>query len=266
VSPGPLFTTVTGQPITTVINISSGATTAGANTIVLTFGTGNRTQFNNANPVQFAGTTPAVTQSLYGVWDWNMSSWNSKSGTQYASLTTAAANLPGAGYTVAPSNLLAETFALNSDSSTRDIAGTAPICWAGTPTCAGNPQFGWKVAMFGNLEQVVYNPQLVKGVFTVNSIVPANNQPNSCVTNNDQGYTYAIAVLTGAAVPGFFVSFHDTQAVGIRTDAVGTSFPVTSSTGALWLVSQTVTNQPILTQVNPGANGKGRRLTWVQLR
>jgi hypothetical protein len=44
------------------------------------------------------------------------------------------------------------------------------------------------------------------------------------------------------------------------------SFPVTSSTGSLWLVSQTVTNQPILTQVNPGANGKGRRLTWVQLR
>jgi hypothetical protein len=31
-------------------------------------------------------------------------------------------------------------------------------------------------------------------------------------------------------------------------------------------VSQTVTNQPILTQVNPGAAGKGRRISWVQLR
>ncbi len=52
----------------------------------------------------------------------------------------------------------------------------------------------------------------------------------------------------------------------MQTNAVGTSFPVTSSTGSFWLVSQTVTNTPILTQVNPGSNGKGRRLTWVQLR
>ena len=100
----------------------------------------------------------------------------------------------------------------------------------------------------------------------VNSIVPANNQVNSCTINTDTGFTYAISVLTGTAVPNFFVSFHDTAAAGMQTNAVGTSFPVTSATGALWLVSQTVTNQPLLTQANPGANGKGRRLTWVQLR
>ncbi len=100
----------------------------------------------------------------------------------------------------------------------------------------------------------------------MNSIVPANNQVNSCVVNNDTGYTYAISVLTGTAPPSFFVGYHDTAAAGIQTNAVGTSFPVTSATGSLWLVSQTVTNQPIVTHINPGANAKGRRLTWVQLR
>ena len=41
---------------------------------------------------------------------------------------------------------------------------------------------------------------------------------------------------------------------------------MTAANGSIWLVSQTVTNQPLLYQANPGANGKGRRLTWVQLR
>ncbi len=100
----------------------------------------------------------------------------------------------------------------------------------------------------------------------MNSIVPANNQVNSCTINTDTGFTYAINVLNGNAVPNFFVGYHDAAAGGTQTNAVGQSFPVTSSTGSLWLISQTVNNQPIVQQVNPGANGKGRRLTWVQLR
>jgi type IV pilus assembly protein PilY1 len=262
VSAGPLFTTQSGQPITTAVTVSSGATPAGGNTIVIAFGTGERNQFTNAGPVAF----PSATQSLYGVWDWNMTNWNSKSNTQYAALSPAGSGLTGPSYTLHATNLQHQVFTLNSDGSTRDITGTSTICWAGSATCTGTPQFGWYLNLIGTLENIIYNPQLLQGVFTVNSIVPANNQVNSCTINTDTGFTYAISVLSGTAPPHFFVGFHDASAAGTQTGAVGMSFPVTSSTGSLWLVSQTVTNQPILTQVNPGANGKGRRLTWVQLR
>ena len=101
VSAGPLFKTPAGQPITTAVTVSSGATTAGGNTIMIAFGTGNRNQFTNAGPVQFQ---PA-TQSLYGVWDWNMTAWNAQSTVQFAALTTAASNLTAPNFTLTPSKL-----------------------------------------------------------------------------------------------------------------------------------------------------------------
>jgi type IV pilus assembly protein PilY1 len=262
VSTGPLFSTPNGQPITTAVTVSSGATTAGGNTLVIAFGTGQRTQFTNSGPVSYQ----PVTQSIYGVWDWNLTAWNALSTTQYAALNPAGSGLTGPNYTLTQANLQAQTFTLNSDGSTRDITGTSTICWAGSSTCTATPQFGWYLNLIGTLEQIIYNPQLLQGIFTVNSIVPANNQVTSCVTNNDTGFTYAISVLNGTAPTDFFIGYHDTAASGVQTNAVGMSFPVTSSTGSTWLVSQTVTNQPIVTQVNPGANGKGKRLTWVQLR
>jgi type IV pilus assembly protein PilY1 len=257
VTTGPLFSTPSGQPISTAPVVASGATAAGGNTIIVSFGTGQRVQFTNAAPVGFQ---PA-TQSLYGVWDWNFATWNAASTTQYASLAASATGLTGPQYTLTQSNLQQQSFVLNSDGVTRDISGNGTICWAGSPSCSATPQFGWFLNLYGTLEQIIYNPQLLQGVFTVNSIVPANNQVNSCTTNTDTGFTYAISILTGLAPPNFFVSYHDTAAAGIQTNAVGTS-----ATGSLWLVSQTVTNQPIVTHINPGANGKGRRLTWVQLR
>jgi type IV pilus assembly protein PilY1 len=263
VSAGPLFTTPSGQPITTAVTVSSGATPAGGNTIMIAFGTGQRTQFTNSTPVAFQ----SATQALYGVWDWNMSGWNAKSNVQYAALAATNTGLTGPNYTLAKANLQQQTFTLNSDGVTRDIVNPTAICWAGSATCTtGSPKFGWYVNLIGSLEQIIYNPQLLQGIFTVNSVVPANNQVLACTTNTDTGFTYAISVLTGAAPSSFFVQYHDTSAAGVQTNAVGTSFPVTSATGSLWLVSQTVTNQPLLTQVNPGANGKGHRLTWVQLR
>jgi type IV pilus assembly protein PilY1 len=260
-APEKLFTTAAGQPITTAVTVSSGATAAGANTIMIAFGTGIRNQFTNAASVQFQ----SATQAIYGVWDWNMSAWNMNSATQYASLSPTASGLAAPSYTLALANLQQQTFVLNTtDNITRDIPNPTTICWAGT-SC-GSPKFGWYLNLIGGMEQIIYNPQLLQGVFTVNSIVPANNTVLSCSTNTDAGFTYAISVLTGTAPPNFFVSYHDTAAAGMQTNAVGTSFPVTSSTGSLWLVSQTVTNQPLLTQVNPGSTAKGRRLTWVQLR
>jgi len=284
VSNGPLFTTPTGQPITTQVTVGAGSTTAGANTIVVSFGTGLRTQFTNTGPVAYQ---PAV-QTLYGVWDWNLTAWNAVSSTQYAALTATATSLGSPGYTLSQSNLVQQTFTPNTTTGLRDIDNPTAICWAGSAGCTGTAgKFGWYLNLLSTLEQIVYNPQLVDGVLLVNSVVPANNLPLACITNTDTGYTYAISVLTGTAPPNFFISYHDTAAAGAQTNATGTSLIVTSGslgTGTSGGGTGTTppapppgcTNATLIYQTTGGtaqatnaclpANTKARRLTWVQLR
>ena len=262
VTPGPLFTAPTGQPITTSVTVSSGATVAGGNTLLITFGTGERTQFSNVGQVSYQ----SATQSIYGIWDWNMNAWNAKSTVQYASLTNTSTGLT-APYTLAQTNLQQQSFTLNADGSTRDINNPATLCWDGSPGCTGSAgKFGWYVNLIGGLEQNIYNPIQVDGVFIVNSIVPANNQVTACTTNTDQGFTYALSVLTGAPPTNFFISYHDTSAAGVQLNAVGTMFPVTSSTGNFFMIYQNTSGVGQSTQGQPPVNGKGKRLTWVQLR
>ncbi|MEJ0007901.1 MAG: PilC/PilY family type IV pilus protein [Steroidobacteraceae bacterium] len=149
VSPGPLFKTPNGQPITSAVTAVIGPTAAGPNTLMILFGTGRRVQFTNATPVALQ---PA-TQSLYGVWDWNMSSWNTLSATQFASLSTGASGLSGPNFTLGQTNLQQQVFTLNADTITRDINNPTAICWAGSAACTGTQQFGWYVNMIGSLEQ-----------------------------------------------------------------------------------------------------------------
>jgi type IV pilus assembly protein PilY1 len=274
VTPGPLFSTPTGQPITTAVTVASGATPAGSNTLMISFGTGQRTQFTNTLGVSYQG----ATQSLYGVWDWNMAGttgWNAKSSVPYASLTSP----PGLSspYTLTQSNLQQQKFSINAtDKVTRDIAGPSTICWAGTSGCTtggtgGTAQYGWYLNLIGTQEQIVYNPELLQGVFLVNSVVPAGNKLTSCTVSNDTGFTYAISVLTGAAPPSFFISYADANASGVQLNAVGTSSVVTSSVAGnplkYFLIYQTTSGtQGPPGQVAPPANTQGRRLSWVQLR
>ena len=56
--------------------------------MLIEFGTGERTQITNVGPVPYV----SGTQSLYGVWDWNMTEWNTLSpGSVYASLAASTA-------------------------------------------------------------------------------------------------------------------------------------------------------------------------------
>ncbi|MBV8496908.1 MAG: pilus assembly protein PilY, partial [Gammaproteobacteria bacterium] len=90
-TPGPVFKTQGGQPITTAIVAASGEATAGATQqLMLLFGTGQKFPQSNVSPATYA----AATQSLYGVWDWNMGPWNALSASaKYASLTPAGTGL-----------------------------------------------------------------------------------------------------------------------------------------------------------------------------
>lgn len=289
VSPGPLFTTPAGQPITTAPVVASGAASAGMQAqVMVMFGTGQKVPLSNANPASFAGGT----QSLYGVWDWNMASWNSKSmGAQYASLAPAATGLGGANFTMGQANLQLQTVTINSTTQNRDIASNATICWAGQPSCASNKKFGWYLNLPGTQEQIIYSPELVAQALTVNSVVPAPNNPTSCAIPTDTGFTYVLSAMTGGAFNQVFLPpseaansavntdprYTDANAIAMQTNATGSSFITANAAGTRFLVYET--NQ---TESGSGAaanniaggtlglnlppNTSGRRLSWIERR
>ena len=250
VTPGPLFTTPAGQPITTSISIAGGAPSPGMQQfLVLLFGTGQKTPISTTSPATYA----AGQQALYGVWDWNLTAWNAVSGAQFAALApTAAVGLSGANLTITTSNLTAQVATLGSSGDV-DIANSATVCWAGLTTCpTNNTSYGWYMNFPNSGEQVVFNPELVQQAITVNTIVPASNIPTSCVIPTDTGFTYILSALTGAAFNQVFLPpslagnpsyqgahYTDSVAVGLLTNAVGTSFVVYNSGGVPFLLFET---------------------------
>lgn len=272
---GPLFKTQSGQPITTAAVVASGLAGSTQQRLMVIFGTGQKTSATNQTALAYA----SGAQDLYGVWDWNMGTWDSKSTAQYTSL----AALPTS--VTAPlhqANLAGETVTINTTTGPqlgdRDIASNANICWAGTTTCSpatSDVQFGWYLPLPGTTaingttssnEQIIYNPQLIGPAVVVNSLLPANNAPTSCAINADQGWTYGVSALTGGAFTNSFPFYNDTIAAGVQTNATGSSFPISNSSGVTYLVYQTVLNTHGVTQFNTPANSKAKRLTWVERR
>jgi type IV pilus assembly protein PilY1 len=284
-TPGPLFQTPAGQPVTTSLVVASGAPSAGMQRqVMVLFGTGQKTQLTNTSGTTYS----AGTQSLYGVWDWNMAEWNSLSVTTgYAGLAPAATGLSG-NYTIYQTNLQQQTVTVNATTQNRDIATNATICWAGSTGCTGtSAQFGWYLNLPGTQEQVVYNPELISQALTVNSVVPANNSPISCQILGDTGFTYILSAMTGGAFNQVFLppteavnpnvntnqAYLDKTAIGMETNATGSSFITGSNSGTQWLIFQTnqtgtkvgdTTGSPIGANLPP--NTTGRRLNWVELR
>ncbi len=288
VTPGPLFTAPSGQPITTAIVAASGAPYPGLGQyLVILFGTGEKFPLTNLNPSTYA----TGTESLYGVWDWNMSSWNSKSGVQYAALAAGATGLGGANNTIQQANLEAQTVTINAATGNRDIAANQQVCFMGTTTCAGgaasNTEFGWYLNLPGVNEQIVYNPELVQQAVTVNSIVPATNDPTSCAIPVDSGITYVLSAMTGGAFNQVFLppseaanpvvntnpAYLDANAIGMQTNATGSSFITGNSSGTMFLISETnqVAGNGAIIQsnvvgLNLPPNTSGRRLNWIERR
>ncbi len=284
-SPGPVFQTPSGQPITTAIALAAGAPSTGMlRQVMLLFGTGQKMPLSNLSAATYA----SGTQSMYGVWDWNMAEWNSLSATvQYAGLSPAATGLSG-NYTLHVANLQQQVVTINATTQDRDINSNANLCWAGQTGCTGSAaQFGWYLNLPGVQEQIIYNPELVNQAITVNSILPAANTPTSCTVLNDTGFTYVVSALTGQAFNQVFLppseatnpnvnnnqAYTDPNAIALKTNATGSSYVATSSSGTPTLIYET--NQ---TQVGNGnvvggtaglnlpANTTGRRLNWVELR
>jgi type IV pilus assembly protein PilY1 len=276
VLPKPLFKTNTGQPITTQLVIAAGTAAQTVPQVMVAFGTGQKIPLSNTSAVSYATAAP---QDLYGFWDWNMSEWNGLSTAQYASLTAAQVQTCVGSTTLTKSNLQAQTIVVNSNGD-RDIATNASILWPSPSSCIANTStsqgstFGWDLALPGTQEQIIYNPSASGTAFQVNSIVPAQTSLLSCTIPVDTGFTYAVSLLNGGAIPGYFPNYtSDTSGnpAGIGTNATGTSSVVNSSesTGSgtsTWLVYQTTSGTPKTTQISPQNNITGNRLTWKQLR
>ena len=77
-----MFTTPTGEPITTKLLVAAAPQPTSAPMVMIDFGTGQRFPPTNLTSATYA---PGA-QALYGIWDWILSSWNTASATQYASL------------------------------------------------------------------------------------------------------------------------------------------------------------------------------------
>jgi type IV pilus assembly protein PilY1 len=293
----PLFQTPSGQPITTQLVLASAAVTGSNPQIMVAFGTGQRTQFTNASGVSYV----SGTQSLYGVWDWNLSGWNAKSPAQYASLTTGQVGGSPIGlsapYTLTQSNLQKQLFTpVSGGVETSNTAITWEQCGGG---CNAG-KFGWYANLPGSngattgtngsgapiIEQIVSTPSLFQSAFIVNSTIPASNSPLSCTTpQTDTGVLYVLSVITGGTFtaagsgggpPSFssaFVNYHDSALVGLATNETGAVTVLSTLEATTFVLGQDIAVPTpgsaapgTLTQIALPLNTTTGRMTWIELR
>jgi type IV pilus assembly protein PilY1 len=300
VTPGPMFKTANGQPITTQPVLAAAPVSGTLPSIIVAFGTGEKLPLTTTSGSSYV----SGAQSLYGIWDWNMSAWNTlSSAAQYAGLTAAQAHVAtslSAPYTLGQSNLQVQNFSINTTTGVVDTTNT-PVVWE---QCGGSCNvgvFGWYANLPGGsgatsssgaqiVEQVVSTPTLDESAFIVNSTIPANNSTLSCTSNTDQGVTYVLNVTSGGTFPTntatsippasstttnystAFVNYHDTTMVGLTTNETGALTVVNTVEGTSWLVGEGITPPapgsppPPPTQITLPNNTITSRMTWVELR
>lgn len=277
----PLFTaagtTTTGsttgtsaQPIATGI-VTATIQTNGVSRNMLYFGTGQQTPQTGSSAAVYAPTASGSSaasqqQTFYGIWDWNMASWNSLSGTQFAVLTGT--------QSISASNLQAVTSTNTTVTGLGQIigyrtltAGTA-ICWAGSSTCtpaANNTLYGWMYNLPSTNEQIIYSPSIINGAVVVNTAIPPTTSTTQCTANTQTGWTMAFDATTGGAYPQNFFSSVNSAASGVEANAVGTPTAVTYA-GQVYLVSQTITGGAFVQRVTPPNDNNPARVSWREIR
>jgi len=268
-APKLLFTAVNAQPISTRVTVSSVVQASGSPRVIINFGTGRATPqtLNAANGYDTG------TQYLYGIWDWDMTVWNSKSSVNYASAPV--------GTTYNADNLTAQKLNDVVTSGSTTISGyrtetTGVVCWSGSAYCTtDNTKFGWKVPLPATNEQIIYSPVVTSGVLYFNTYIPGVDQTLSCTTQAASGFTMAISPATGGALVSSAFSTAVLNAgitntsgaiiVGIGASATGTPSFVTAGNNT-FLVQQTVSGTGVVLPVDLVGATKGKRVTWVKLR
>ena len=272
-----LFTAKDGsgnaQPITTSISLLA-VQTGLVTRAMLYFGTGQQLQPTATTGAQYA----KGQQTFYGIWDWDMSSWNGKSNTKYAALASG---------TITRSSLLAQTLVAPPDPSDlthRYLDNTKVVCWQGdtaSTACPAPSQYGWMFdlpdtgptsgSLLGQQEQIIYNPTYIEGAIVVNTAIPPVIAAAQCNPGLQSGWTMAFDPASGGGFPqGYFpdagggFSGGTSTVGGILLSGVGTPTSVQYG-GKSYLVTQTITGAAKLLPTNPPAMNSPSRVSWREL-
>ncbi len=289
----PLFTTQSGQPITSGIAVAAVTTAADASNvtqrIMLAFGTGQKLPKTLISDSYY----PTAQQSIYGIWDANMTTWNGQAAAQYqyAALGSPPAILPGASAVAKTGGLFQHTLVTDKN-GVRSTDVTATVCWDGTSACTGqgatNLQMGWELDLSVTpangstpaiYEQVLFNPLVVGDFFNTNTDIPTIAQALTCSTSSESAYSMGLVLATGGASTGTntssglnesYFTGYAVGTVGVATQATGTSSAVAAGDGSQWLVFQKNDGTGGTLGIDPNKKTVtvpgGERLTWTKLR
>ena len=267
------------QPITTAI-LPLAVQTGLVTRAMLYFGTGQQTQPTVTAGMQYAtgSSSNKTAQTFYGIWDWDMSAWDSLSNVKYASLTSGG---------ITRANLLERTLVAPpnaSDTTHRYLSNTPVVCWQGdavTTQCPAENRYGWMfdlpdpgqaTGQFANEgEQAIYNPAFIQGAVVVNTAIPPQISAAQCNANLQSGWTMAFDPASGGGfAQGFFAdsgggfSGGDSTVGGTKLNGVGTPTSVQYG-GKNYLVTQTVTGGAVLIPTNPPSSDNPARVSWREL-
>ena len=254
------------QPITS--QIAATVTLAGgAERVILGFGTGRAIPLTATNPTTYQ----SGTQTVYGVWDWDMANWNSISSVKLASLPEITTS-PYRTYT--RSSDLANT--LSSETATTRTAATSTVCWIGSLACtSGNTQYGWLFDLPDSGEQVIYSPVFAGGQLLVNTTIPPSASAGLCTTAVPTGWTMAFSMASGGGSAqnvfpdssgSLVVASGSTSIVGTKTNGVGTPYVVSVGSKQYIISPSSGGGAPAVTQLNNQGGVTVKRISWEQLR
>lgn len=269
-TPTPLFTAANAsginQPITTQLRVFTIANSIGSTRSVVMFGTGKNIETSDMYPNNYSGDN----QSIYGVWDWDMSEWNtlSSSGT-LASLSTAPS--------ISRDTLQAQQLYYLDTAQTYRSVTTNSICWADSSGCSSNKQYGYYVDL-ATSEYVIYNPVAYSGTFIVNTTIPASTVSGLTCYPADApgGWSLAFNPTNGGATSqsffadsnGDFSYISGSAVTGVKTNSVGSPTLATIS-GTTYSLSKTATSTNSSSPFSGTAINTfmaGERVNWIQLR
>jgi len=272
----PLFTAKDAsnkaQPITTQMQVT--AVPVGTSTrVLLMFATGRKIPFTTNSGDTYA----TGTQSVYGVWDWDMQGW-SNGMTTASSVAIPASGVPYAfltgTQTIARTDLTTQTTTSVSGTVGGQVLGYRTlsdnkVCWKGSIVCgtsaSGNTKYGWKVDLPLTGEQVIYNPVLADGALELNTTIPPSTGSTSCTIPVPTGWTMAFNPLTGGTFANSYFPDGTNQSIimGNQLNAAG-SPGTTSVDGDKYVFGPNTSGDPVIVKKTPPSNVIGKRITWKQ--
>jgi len=305
VFPMPGFMPPNLQPITTKVLVTTVATGAGTNNILMEFGTGRAYPLISSGiystyPFIAERYSAAGIQTIYGVWDWQLAKWNAlPSATQDSHYKYHAVDALPMGSTLRDRDTVL-TAVRDGYGLSRTSYELHPVCWiegSNIADCANYNEYGWKLDLpgiggtrvtcsysdmgtdCGAHEQVVYNPVLWKGYFILNTI---NAYPATAPLLPYTIFGYTV-YLDNNGLPSGFANSHEAPLIdyksnGLVTDASGTPELFTDNNSYVWLFVNVDRGLSMLS-IEPGIASTDllgfhpapvkktlKTVTWTQLR